>query len=224
MTISHKMDMSHMATARRKEKEKELRRSEIIDAAEELFFSKGYDGVSMDDVAKRTELAKGTIYIYFTNKDSLFFAVVLRGALILNAMIEEGVKKAKTGADKLYSTGVSHYKFYKEYPDYFKLMSYSQSPCFTRDMPVETAGLGGESIEIMCECVRIGQADGSIRADIDPLKTAWFLIFSSESIIKHTAEMKEVMEAQGISQDDFVAYSLDLMGSGVTGKKWRKLK
>ncbi len=213
-----------MATARRKELERERRRSEIIDAAEKLFFMKGYEGVSMDDVAKKTELAKGTIYLYFTNKESLFFAVVLRGALIMNSMIEEGVKKAKTGADKLYSTGVSYYKFYKKYPDYFRLMSYSQSPCFNRDITAETARLGEESIEIMCECVRIGQADGSIRADIDPLKTAWFLIFSSESIIKHTAEMKEAMEARGMSQDDFVTYSLDLMGSSVTGKKWGKLK
>ncbi len=213
-----------MATARRKEKEKEMRRNEIIDAAEQLFFLKGYDGVSMDDVAKSTELAKGTLYLYFTNKDSLFFAVVHRGMLIMNALLEEGVKKADLGADKLYSTGVSYYKFFKLYPDYFRLLTYSQSPCFTGTESIEIDRLSQESIELMCECIRIGQADGSVRKDLDPLKTALFLIFSSESIIKHTVEMKDAMEAQGISQDDFVSYSLDLMGSGITGKKWGKLK
>ena len=117
----------------------------------------------MDDVAKRTELAKGTLYLYFTNKESLFFAVVQRGVLVMNAMFEEGVKKAKTGADKLYSIGVSYYKFYKQFPDYFKLMSYSQSPCFTSEDAIEIAQLGQENIELMCECIRIGQADGSVR-------------------------------------------------------------
>jgi TetR/AcrR family transcriptional regulator len=218
------MDMSHMVTARRKEIEKERRRSEIVDAAEELFFSKGYDGVSMDDVAKRTELAKGTLYLYFTNKESLFFAVVQRGMLLMNTMFEDGVKKAKLGADKLYSTGVSYYNFYKQYPDYFKLLSYSQSPCFTSSDAQEIDRLGQNNIDIMCECIRTGQADGSVRKDIDPLKTALFLIFSSESIIKHTVEMKDMMEAQGISPDDFVAYSLDLMGTGIAGKKWGKSK
>ena len=213
-----------MATARRKELEKERRRGEIIDAAEKLFFSKGYDGVSMDDVAKKTELAKGTLYLYFTNKESLFFAVVQRGMLIMNAMLEEGVKAAKTGADKLYSTGISYYRFYKQYPDYFRLMSYSESPCFTGTESMEAVRLSRKSIDIMCECIRIGQADGSVRKDIDPLKTALFLIFSSESIIRHTVEMKDAMEAQGISPDEFVTYSLDLMGSGVTGKKWGKPK
>ena len=216
------MDMSHMATTGRKEKEREIRRSEIIDAAEKLFFSKGYDGVSMDDVAKKTELAKGTLYLYFTNKESLFFAIVQRGMLIMNAMLEEGVKKAETGVDKLYSTGISYYRFYQQYPDYFKLMSYSESPCFTSNESLEAVRLGRKNIELMCECIRIGQADGSVRKDLDPLKTAWFLIFSSESIIKHTVEMKETMESQGISLDDFVTYSLDLMGSGVAGKKWGK--
>ena len=208
-----------MATARRKEKEKELRRSEIIDAAEKLFFSKGYDGVSMDDVAKRTELAKGTLYLYFKNKDSLFFAVVQRGVFVMNSMFEGGVKKAKTGSDKLYSIGVSYYKFYKQFPDYFKLMSYSQSPCFTGEDAKEIAQIGQENIELMCECIRIGQADGSVRKDLEPLKTALFLIFSSESIINHSVELKDAMEAQGISQDDFVYYSLDLMGSSISAKK-----
>lgn len=208
-----------MATARRKEIEKERRRSEIIDAAEKLFFSKGYDGVSMDEVAKRTELAKGTLYLYFTNKESLFFAVVQRGVFVMNAMFERGVKKAKTGLDKLHSIGVSYYMFYKQFPDYFKLMSYSQSPCFTSEDAKEIAAIGQQNIELMCECIRIGQADGSVRKDIDPVKTAWFLIFSSESIIRHTVEMKGAMEAQGISQDDLVSYSLDLMGSSIAPKK-----
>jgi len=39
------MDLSHMVTARRKEREKEQRRKEIVDAAERLFFEKGYEGV-----------------------------------------------------------------------------------------------------------------------------------------------------------------------------------
>ena len=56
-----------MVTARRKEREKEQRRNEIVDAAEKLFFEKGYEGVSMDDVARDAELAKGTLYLYFKN-------------------------------------------------------------------------------------------------------------------------------------------------------------
>jgi TetR/AcrR family transcriptional regulator len=213
-----------MVTARRKEKEKELRRNEIIDAAEKLFFKKGYEGVSMDDVAKETQLAKGTLYLYFKNKESLFFAVVLRATRIMNAMFKEGVEKAETGADKLRSTGVSYYEFYKQYPDYFRLFTYAQSPCFTggEEGAAEVSRLGRESVELMYESIRLGQADGSIRKDIDPIKTAWFLIFASESVINHSAELKAALESQGVSQDEFVEYSLGLMADGIMAKRRRK--
>jgi len=213
-----------MVTARRKEKEKEKRRSDIIDAAEVLFFEKGFDGVSMDDVAEKAELAKGTLYLYFKNKDSLFFAVVLRGATILGDMSREYASKGKTGADKLYSLGVAYYNFYKQYPEYYKLFTYSQSPCFQggEGDSQEIMKLGQESVELMCECIRMGQADGSVRKDLDPLKTAWFLIFSSSGVIDHSAEHRQTMEAMGISHEEFVLYALNIMGIGISNDKRRK--
>jgi AcrR family transcriptional regulator len=70
-----------------KEQEKERRRSYILDTAEKLFFSKGYDNVSMDDIANEVELSKATLYLYFKDKESLYFGVVNRGIKILRAMI-----------------------------------------------------------------------------------------------------------------------------------------
>jgi AcrR family transcriptional regulator len=213
-----------MVTARRKEKEKEKRRSEIIDAAEKLFFEKGFDGVSMDDVAEKAELAKGTLYLYFKSKDSLFFAVVLRGASILNGMFREYVSKGKTGADKLLSMGVAYYNFYRKYPDYYRLFTYSQSPCFTGgegDMG-EIMRLGQENLELMCKCIGTGQADGSVQKGLDPVKTAWFLMFASSGVIDHSAEQRQAMEAQGISHEEFVLYALDIMGGGILNANRRK--
>jgi TetR/AcrR family transcriptional regulator len=227
MTHGHHMDLSHMATARRKEREKDRRRIEIIDAAERLFFEKGFEGMSMDDVAKATELAKGTLYLYFKNKESLFFAVASRGAMIMKELFIEGINKGINGADKLYSTGESYYRFYKEYPDYYRLFIYSQSPCFciTEESAPELQMLGRETIEIMCRCIVEGQSDGSINPGLDPIKTAFFLIFSSQGVINQSAMLKAAIEANGISQDEFVRFSLDLMGNGVSKtKNWRNIQ
>jgi AcrR family transcriptional regulator len=213
-----------MVTARRKEKEKEKRRNEIIDAAEKLFFEKGFDGVSMDDVAEKAELAKGTLYLYFKSKDSLFFAVVLRGAAILGDMSREYASKGNTGAEKLHSIGVAYYDFYRQHPDYYRLFTYSQSPCFTGgDADAgEIMRVGQENFELMCECIRMGQADGSVRKGLDPEKTAWFLIFASSGVIDHSAEHRQAMEAQGISHGEFVLYALDIMGGGILNDSRRK--
>lgn len=50
----------------------EARRAAILDAALEEFTARGYEAARLDDVAKRAEIAKGTIYLYFADKQALF--------------------------------------------------------------------------------------------------------------------------------------------------------
>src|SRR5205085_1885592 len=54
----------------------EERRSAILAAALEEFTARGYEGARLDDVAKRAGIAKGTIYLYFADKETLFQALV----------------------------------------------------------------------------------------------------------------------------------------------------
>lgn len=55
---------------------KELRRLKIANAARELFTEFGYKSVSMDQIAQKSNVAKGTLYLYFKDKDDLFFHLV----------------------------------------------------------------------------------------------------------------------------------------------------
>ncbi|HEX3013931.1 MAG TPA: TetR/AcrR family transcriptional regulator, partial [Methanobacterium sp.] len=100
------------------------------DAAETLFFSKGYDNVSMNSIAKEVGLGKATLYIYFDNKEELFYAVVLRGVNIWSAMIKEKVEKEDTGLEKLVAFKNAYGEFIRSYPDYFKAYNYFQSGRF----------------------------------------------------------------------------------------------
>ncbi|MBU1356366.1 MAG: TetR/AcrR family transcriptional regulator [Candidatus Edwardsbacteria bacterium] len=60
----------------RKEREKLARRSEILKAARRIFAEKGLHETTLDEIAVKAELAKGTIYGHFENKDDLFFSVL----------------------------------------------------------------------------------------------------------------------------------------------------
>ena len=70
-----------MLTLKRREKEKEQRRKLILDAAQTLFFSKHYDEITIEEIAEKAQLAKGTLYLYFKSKEALYSAVALRGAV-----------------------------------------------------------------------------------------------------------------------------------------------
>jgi AcrR family transcriptional regulator len=52
------------------------KRRDIIDGARRVFFDKGFDGASMDEVAKAAGVSKATIYVYFGGKEELFEALV----------------------------------------------------------------------------------------------------------------------------------------------------
>ncbi len=122
--------MKKLVHRREKEREKEQRRNDILSAAEKLFFARGYDNVTMDDIAKAVELNKATIYLYFKDKESLYFTVVLRGIIILNAMIRESESKAESGSEKLWEIGRAYSAFARQYPDHNRACNYFYSGRF----------------------------------------------------------------------------------------------
>ncbi|MGZ8982031.1 MAG: TetR/AcrR family transcriptional regulator [Burkholderiaceae bacterium] len=58
------------------ERRTDARPAELLAAALELFVEKGYAGTRLDDVAHHAGVSKGTLYLYFENKEDLFKAVV----------------------------------------------------------------------------------------------------------------------------------------------------
>lgn len=62
----------------RQVKEHNERKSEIIDVAEVLFYSKGYESCTINDILKEVGIAKGTFYHYFSSKEDILDAVLDR--------------------------------------------------------------------------------------------------------------------------------------------------
>jgi AcrR family transcriptional regulator len=58
------------------ESAKLARRASLLSAAGGLFASRDFDDVSVDDIAKKAGLAKGTVYLYFGTKEALFLHLV----------------------------------------------------------------------------------------------------------------------------------------------------
>lgn len=69
--------MHRTATSRWKRR-KEERPGEILEAALELFLTRGYASTRLDDVAAAAGVTKGTLYLYFPNKERLFLSVIER--------------------------------------------------------------------------------------------------------------------------------------------------
>ena len=77
-----------MGIEERKEREREERRKQIIDAAEKVFATKGFGGATIENIADEAELSPATLYLYFKNKDEMYASLNLRMLKVLVKKME----------------------------------------------------------------------------------------------------------------------------------------
>jgi AcrR family transcriptional regulator len=83
-------------------KEAEIRRNEILDAAEELFGQKGFDGTSTGDILGKVGIARGTLYYHFKSKEDIMDALIERtNATILGAAQHIAADKSIPVVDRI---------------------------------------------------------------------------------------------------------------------------
>ena len=205
-----------MGIAERREREKEQRKHDIVNAAERVFFRMGHEHATMDDVAEEAELSKGTLYLYFKNKEDLYLAIHLRGNKILHELFEKAVQSGRNGLDKTQAIGRAYVNFYKNYPDYFNALIYYESrPIDFRDensVAMQCLEEGRLTLTLLIEALETGKADGSIRKDIDAHKTAISLWGQTTGIVQ-IASLKEKIVLQpnfSLSAEDVIEYSFEL--------------
>jgi AcrR family transcriptional regulator len=79
------------------------RRQAVIDAGLEVFSTRGFAAARLDDVAERAGVAKGTIYLFFRDKEDLFEQIVLGAAAPVLARIESVVSRADLPLEEILS-------------------------------------------------------------------------------------------------------------------------
>lgn len=113
-----------MSTADRRAREKAQRRQEILDAARQEFLERGVHRPTVDDIAGRAEVSKGTIYLYFKSKEEILAHLLLEGLNQLLADLRAVVATDPTPlpAAALRSLATAYLRFCQENPLYFRLL------------------------------------------------------------------------------------------------------
>ena len=203
-----------MLTAKRRKEEKEKRRNLIIDAAQELFFSKQYEEITIETIAKKAQLAKGTIYLYFDSKEALYSAVALRGLRILNSMFKKAVIGKKNGLEKAFSIGEAYYDFCRQHKSYFLMSIESEHLSGTIKGEInskELVSINGENLEILRKAVAEGIEDGSVKPNLNPLLTSVFLIQSTKAMIELPSGFESLLKHSGSEKDEVLKFTLQAL-------------
>jgi len=92
--------------AERRVEEKERRRTEILDAANRLYAEKGWESVTVDQVARGARLSRALVYVYFKDKEELLFAVGERAMRLLRDRFIAASASKPLGMEKIEAIGV----------------------------------------------------------------------------------------------------------------------
>lgn len=217
-----------MGAEERKRLEKEIKRKDIIDAAEKVFFANGYENSSMDAVAKKAEFSKRTVYVYFNSKEQIYFEIMIRGYRKLLKMLEEGFEKEKPASalEELRCIFYTLFSFREKYEDYFKaIMEYEtkdegNQEGVSGDSKEECYRLGEEVLFYLTEALRKGKNDGSLKSDMDCEKTALILWSFTIGAFHAGRRKKDYLENyHHITVEEFLEECFKLLLRLVTGKE-----
>lgn len=212
-----------MSTISRREREKQAREEAIINAAEKIFIEKSYSEASMEAIAKECEFTRKTLYQYFSNKEDLYYTVVIRGFTRLLDYFQKEIKNGNTGFKKLENLGFAYYKFYKDFPGTLNLMNYigyvksKKENMYKREEFNKITDLVAQTIS---KIIDEGKSDGSIRTDIDTMSAT----LSSEFLTTGFFNMLSVsgntfMSHFSLNEDDFIHFNMTLLSGIFRNKK-----
>lgn len=116
-----------MGITQRKEREKEEMRQLILDAALRLFRQRGYEGVSIRNIAEAIEYSPATLYLYYKDKSEIFFALQYEAAAVKRDHLMPAAS-IENPWERLIEFGRRYLDFGMKHPDLYDLLFITRAP------------------------------------------------------------------------------------------------
>jgi AcrR family transcriptional regulator len=201
--------------AERREEEKERRRAEILDAAQALYLEKGWDALTVDQVARSARLSRALVYVYFRDKEELLFAIGERAMHLLRDRFTEAAARHSRGLDQIEAIGRAYMSYAYEFPHYFDFCSRFQGHSVAVDPGSHEgacATAGDQVLGTVVGAITSGIRDGSIRSDVgEPTMLAVTLWAFTHGLIQVAMAKGNDLARFGVAVPDLSDYALGLI-------------
>ncbi len=188
----------------------EFRTGAILEAATHLFAEKGYGGVTVEEIARRAGIAKGTVYLYYASKDEVYRAAFARNIAELRERTEAAMAAAPTAAETIRAFVATKLRYLEEHRDFFRVYfsevhpGLDGSPALRDEIEASVRG----QLRVLAAELGRGVAAGEVRrTDVEAAARAVFDL--TASVLRRRAR-----KGRGAVEDD-VAFVFDLLWKGL---------
>lgn len=191
-----------------KDKRKNTNKKDIVDAAQKLFFTKGYNNSTMEQVALEAGFTKRTIYSYFKSKEEIYGEIIKRGYDVLNSKFLDTLEKKKdaTELSKIKTMGYVLINFERDFPGYYKaIFEYDGGELPSNELEETT-------IDLLQKSIKIGIVNGEITDKMDEVSISLILWASIVGFV-NTFSRKQKYIKDYFNQDsrEMIEKGLDLV-------------
>jgi AcrR family transcriptional regulator len=151
-----------MGVKERKARQKVEMKSLILEAAHDLFLNKGFEQVSIRNIADEIEYSPATIYLYFKDKNEIFLALHDRSFKVFNGYVAD-IFKIKDPFKRLTALGERYIDFAIEHPQYYEMMFIIKAPmeCDINKEEWPEGQVALDAVEfLMADCKKAGYFKG----------------------------------------------------------------
>ena len=208
-----------MGISERKEREKQRRREEILDAAEKVFFTRGIEKSTMDDVANEAELSKGTLYLYFKSKEDIHWAITHRGVKDLLLEMEKIVDKNKNAIDNLLIIADTFIRFTEKKKQLANSIIFFEG-CNINNLninynQIRDSFLNDSPIHLVTELVDIGIQQDLIRNDMPVNILSNILWAQLIGVLQVANTKKELFDLVNITREELIENHFKIVLNGI---------
>lgn len=181
------------------------RKQQIMLAAEKCFTSQQFHEIRLDDIARRARVGKGTIYLYFKNKDDLFFQTALSGFEQLCRLLARSVSEKASFLENLLTACGQINRFFEKRHELFRMMNEEDVRlCFSRGN-IRERWLKKRKLLVaaVAAIMRKGFTEGRIRKDILPEVLADFFLGMLRTRLRDLEDAPRTMRRDSLIVDLF---------------------
>lgn len=201
---------------------KEKKRERMLEVAAEIFSKKNYHEVLMDDVARLTDVAKGTVYNYFSSKEELYFTIMSSKLENLNTSLKNKIASEISIIDSLHTYIIHLYMFMMKYQNFF-LMYQKEYMNAQNEFCDELRAMSDKLKSILSDVIYKGKRENQFR-DVDESFTVKLVLGSIFGAVQRGVENKYTGEKLIEEREKLFDFVLHGLYSGFNNNKVRPLK
>ncbi len=173
-------------------KDKEPKRAAILAASARMFDGRRFDAVKLDEISAAAGVGKGTLYLYFKNKEDLFAQMAIEGIDEMTERINKVTAMDLPFKERLFLFGYEFADFLARRHGVTQAMNQAQSACVEKTFHTHH----NRMIEAIHELFRKGMAEGVLRNDMEEAELRCALVGPVILKVRRKANVGEAIELE----------------------------